>query len=247
MTANHPAGRWVRALSTIAQQEAPDNGADNVAKSLSRICRAAAHELGGSGAGVTVLSEQGGRGFAAASDETAYMLEELQFTLGEGPCIDAYETRRPVLVPDLTADTALRRWPVYAPAVREHDIRAVFALPLQVGALHLGALDLFRHQTGPLTKDAFDQALTFAEIALTVVLDGQGTTTGRTLPVGFDQSPGFRAEVAQAQGMIMVQLGVTIEEALIRLRAHAYAEGRPLHHVAQDVVDRKLRFDQTQE
>lgn len=243
---SRPADQWVRAFAAIAAQPETDDRTDDVAKRLSRICRAATLELEGSGVGVTVLTGEGARGFAAASDDTTYMLEELQFTLGEGPCIDAYKTRRPVLITDLADDRATSRWPFYARAVTEHRVRAVFALPLQVGAARVGALDLFRDRAGPLGREKLDQALTFAEIALTTVLDAQGTATEHSLPHGFHEPPGYRAEVAQAQGMIMVQLGVSIGEALIRLRAYAYSEGRPLHHVAQDVVDRKLRFGQTQ-
>jgi hypothetical protein len=105
---------------------------------------------------------------------------------------------------------------------------------------------VFREQSGQMTEEELAQALTFAEIAVITVLDGQNNAPPGAMPEGFAQAPGFRAEISQAQGMIMVQLGVTLAEALVRLRAYAYAEARPIADVARDVVARSLRFDETQ-
>jgi hypothetical protein len=237
--------RWVRALGLIAEQPWPDDGTPGITQTLSRICRAAGYALSASGVGISVLTQDGTPNYVVASDERAYLLAELQLTLGEGPGADAFDTRRPVLVTDLTAAEAVSRWPGYVAAMAEAGVRAAFALPLQVGAARLGVMVLFREQSGPISSDTLDQALTFAEIVMMTVLDGQENAGRGALALGFDETPGYRAEVAQAQGMIMVQLGVSIGEALIRLRAHAYAEARPLHQVARDVVDRKLRFDGT--
>ncbi|WP_326556878.1 GAF and ANTAR domain-containing protein [Micromonospora sp. NBC_01796] len=237
------ADRWVRALGLIAEQSWPDDGSPGVRQSLSRICRAAVHALSASGVGISVLTRDGSQGYVVASDEATYLLAELQFTLGEGPGVDAFDTRRPVLVTDLADDGAVGRWPIWAAAMTERRIRAAYAFPLQVGAARLGVMVLFCERAGSMSGDTLDQALTFAEIVMMTVLDGEGDSAKGAQALGFDDGSGYRAEVAQAQGMIMVQLGVSIGDALIRLRAHAYAQARPLHQVARDVVDRKLRFD----
>lgn len=190
------------------------------------------------------MTDNGGQSFAAASDTSSQQVEELQFTLGEGPCVDAFTSRRPVLVAEL-GNGVNSRWPIYASAVHERGVRAVFAFPLQVGAARIGVLDVFRDHPGAMTDEEVAQALVFAEIALATVLDGQGAAPPGNVPEGFDEAPVFRAEISQAQGMIMIQLGVTITEALVRLRAYAYAEGRPLADVARDVVARTLTLDET--
>jgi hypothetical protein len=217
---------------------------DSVADLLRRVCGAAMVALPASGAGVSAMTGDGSLGFAAASDVPSQQLEDLQFTLAEGPCIDAYTTRRPVLMPDLT-DAANRRWPMYAPAVRERGVRAVFAFPLQIGAGRLGVLDIFREHSGQLTEDELAQALTFAEIAVMMMLDGQEQASSGGVPAGFDNPQGY-LEISQAQGMIMVQLGVTITEALVRLRAYAHTEGRTVVDVARDVVARRVHFGRTE-
>ncbi|GAA0805012.1 GAF and ANTAR domain-containing protein [Spirilliplanes yamanashiensis] len=202
---------------------------------LRRVCRAAAQALAASGAGASVMTANGTRGISAASDPASERVEDLQFVLGEGPCIDAFTDTRPVLIPDL-ADPAAQRWPVYTPAARDSGVCAVFAFPLQVGAARLGVLDVYRDRPGSLTGEELGCALTFADVTVHALLDRErdGDLLGDVR---------HRAELFQAQGMVMVQLGVPIEEAMIRLRAHAYAEERPIGDVARDVVAGRLRLD----
>jgi GAF domain-containing protein len=213
---------------------------DGVIGQLQRICRDAARALSASGVGVSVMAANGIHSVATASDPATERIEELQFTVGEGPCVDAVATSRPVLVPDLS-DGAMGRWPIYAPAVHDAGIRAVFAFPMQIGAARLGVLDVFRTLPGPLSREELGHALTFADRAVTALLDGQEHAT--TAPDGLDEVIEHHAAVFQAQGMVMVQLGIPIAEALVRIRAYAYAENRPLNDVAADIVARRLRFD----
>jgi hypothetical protein len=231
-----------RIKALIAHQPAGPDAGTGTAGFLQRLCAAATRTLGVSGVGVTLMAEDGVRGLATASDPATERLEEVQFVLGEGPCIDAFEARRPVLMPDLT-DRALSRWPVYTPTIHDSGVRAVFAFPLQVGASRLGVLDLFRTTPGPLTAAQLAQALVFADVAVGTLLDGQERAGPGAAADGLDEAMDSRAELFQAQGMVMVQLGVPLAEALARLRAYAYAESLPLAEVARDVVARQLRFD----
>lgn len=230
-------------MAFIAQQ--PPSRRTGTAGLLQQLCAAAVRGLAVSGAGVSVMGEDGVRGLSTGSDPAAERLEELQFTLGEGPCIDAFEVRRPILVPDLST-AALDRWPVYTSAAYEGGVRAVFAFPLQVGASRLGVLDLFRNRPGPLTGEQVAQALVFADVAVGTLLDGQDRAGSDVAADGPVEAMDSRAELFQAQGMVMVQLGISLAEAMARLRAYAYAENRSLADVARDVVARRLRFDPDQ-
>ncbi|GAA4244922.1 GAF domain-containing protein [Dactylosporangium darangshiense] len=214
---------------------------DGLAGLLHQVCADTAQALSACGVGMSVMTADGVHGFAAASDPATARIEELQFTFGEGPCVDAFAYSRPVLMPNLDA-AAANRWPVYTPAVTDAGVRAVFAFPLQVGAARLGVLDVFRDRPGSLSRAELGQALASAERAVTALLDGQERTIDGTdgLDGAFDRS----AALFQAQGMVMVQLGVSLAEALVRIRAHAYATGRPLHNVTADIVSRRLRLDQ---
>jgi len=208
---------------------------------LGRVCRIAARELEASGVGVTVMAEGGVRGLSAASDAVSEGWEDLQFTLGEGPCMDAFGARSPVLIADLSG-RALTRWPVYAAAVHEGGIRAVFAFPLQVGAARLGVMDVFQRRPGPLTEKQLRTALLLADVTVETLLDRQ-EDSGRSGSVdGLVLDVGNRAQLFQAQGMVMVQLAVPLAEAMMLMRAYAFAENRRLDDVARDIVNRRLRL-----
>ena len=188
------------------------------------------------------MAEDGVRGVAAVSEPACEPLEELQFTLGEGPCLDAFASRRPVLVPDLSY-RAMKRWPGYAPALHGLGVRAVFTFPLQIGAARIGALDVFRAEPGFLTYGEFRDALAFADVAVTTLLDGQAQAPPGAAADGLDEVMEQRAELFQAQGMVAVQLGISLADAMARLRAYAYAEDKALGEVARDVLARRLSFD----
>ena len=206
---------------------------------MQRLCRAAASALPATGVGVSVMTSAQNPATLAASDAHSAAIEDLQFTLGEGPCIDAYSTGRPVFAPDLTVAGRVR-WPGYAPAAQEHGVRAAFAFPLQIGAARLGALDVYRDQPGGLSTPAIAEALTFADAAMTGLLNAQQRSNEDIGAPALDDALGNRFELYQAQGMVAIQLGVGLHEAMIRIRAHAFAQNRPLGDVADDIIARTI-------
>ena len=172
------------------------------------------------------------------------MYDELQFTLGEGPCLDSVAQRAPVLVVDL-ADPDETRWPIYGPAMLDLQVRAVFAMPLLLAGEYVGALDLFRAKPGRLDDEQFAGAIVAAELAGVPLLDVlgadlQAAVNDRDSTAWAELHAFSRAEVSQATGMLVAQLGVEPAEALVRLRAHAYATGRSATDVARDILDRRL-------
>lgn len=225
--------RHARATALVAAE--PDGELEGALGSLQRLCRALVQDLSVTGATVNLMSGTGSEGVAAGSDERSERIDELQFTFGEGPCHDAFASRRPVLTADLQA-AATRRWPGYGPAAREWGVGAVFAFPLNVGAAGLGVLDVYADQPRFLTDEQLAMALTFAEIATGVILDGQAITTDGQLTPGLHLVLDYRSEIYQAQGMVMVQLGVSLAEALARLRAHAFASDLDLADLARDIL-----------
>jgi hypothetical protein len=227
-------GAVTRALLAIAQ----DLRDDRVL--AEQICLACVAGLDVDGAAISVLTASTMRETLWASDATAELLEDLQFSLGEGACIEAAVTARPVFVPDLSDTAETGRWPIYAAAVVEQaGIGAVFALPLQWGAITVGVLDLYRRAPGSLSQEQSRDALSAADAA-TLMLLGLRTDPGEDL--AWDRSWSNRAEIHQATGMVVAQLEISATDAFARLRAYAFAEQRPLGDVARDVVARRLHF-----
>ena len=234
-----PSGRRAQALVAAARTDA---GLTGVAADLQRVCRAAVTGLPVDGAVIHVVPGPEAAGVAAASDARWRQVGETAFTLGEAPCLDAARTLRPVLVADLARD--LRRWPAYAGALAGHRVAAVFSLPLQVGAFTFGVLDLYAATPGGLAPPDLALALALARVAVASVMAGaesDGQSVGASpdlvseLASGLDAALG-RAEVYQAQGMVMVLLDVSLGEAMVLIRARAFTLDRPLADLARDVV-----------
>jgi hypothetical protein len=206
---------------------------------LERLCVGSVDHLAATGAGVSVVTGTGTREIIFATDRVSAMIEELQVSLGEGPCIDAWSSRLPVIEEDLSR-TSPERWPMFVPAARAAGAAAVFAMPLQVGLSRVGALDLYRDAPGGLSAADLTDAVRIGDAVTQVLLRLEPYDRGVTAP---EMGPTLSAEIYQAAGMVTVQLEVDIAEALARLRAHAYAEERPLLEVARDVVARRLRLE----
>ncbi|MDR3662209.1 MAG: GAF and ANTAR domain-containing protein [Mycobacterium sp.] len=175
-----------------------------------------------------------------ASDALAERVEWDQITLGEGPGWDAVTGSGPVAA-DLTVDS--RRWPVFAAAATRDGVGAMCALPLQVGAIRVGVLDLYCDAAVPLVAGDFADAVAIADLVSAILLTvGRTGRLAESLGPWWDQPLSTRA-VHQATGMIMVQLGAGARDAYVRLQAFAYANDRLINEVAGDVVRRRLRFD----
>lgn len=243
-------GTVTRALLGLVHDESLGrDGADE--RTLGqRICQACVDGLDVDGAAISLLTTSSSRETLWATDPTAELLEDLQFALNEGACMEAARTGRPVLVPDLHHSTHAARWPIFASAVAEQTrIGALFALPLQWGAVNLGVLDLYRIAPGEFGDAQWRDAVAAADTAALMLL-GQRTSPrapDALLHSGdaggwLEDGLGHRAEVHQATGMVLVQLGISATDALARLRAHAFAHQRLLIDVARDVVDRRLVF-----
>jgi hypothetical protein len=207
-----------------------------------RLCQVCAEVAAVSGAGIMLMSDDGPRGSLCSTNPISARIEELQYTLGEGPCLDAYHQHRPVLEPDL-ADPATPRWFGFAGPAVEAGVRAVFGFPLQVGSVRLGALNLYCDRPGPLSDEQHADALVMADVAAQAVLVMQAGAPPGALAAKLEAGADFQYVVHQASGMVSAQLDASVGQALIRLRAYAFGHDRRLVHVAEDVVSRRLRFD----
>jgi hypothetical protein len=207
-----------------------------------RLCHVCAEVTAMSGAGIMLMAADVAQGSLCTSNAMSDLIEQLQYALGEGPCVDAYNQDWPVLEPDLVHPET-PRWLAFAPAAVAGGVRAVFGFPLQVGSVRLGALNLCSDRAGPLSDDQHADALVMADIAAQAVLVMQGSEPSGELASELGAGADFHYVVHQAAGMVAAQLEVSVREALVRLRAYAFGNECSLTDVAKQVVDRRLRFD----
>jgi hypothetical protein len=207
------------------------------------LCEPFLRVLGLQGAAVSTLGDPFGGETVCASDDRAARLDEIQIDLGEGPCWDALRLHAPVLEPDLVHSTN-SAWPLAMDALRETGLGAVFAFPLTIAGIDVGAIDLYAHAPTVLSDEQVRDTTMLSMILARQVFhravlaaEAQSEDAGR--------GSWSRREVHQATGMILAQMRITPEDALLVLRGHAFATGRTVLEVAGDVVDRVLDFSTT--
>ena len=207
----------------------------------SALCRECADSLEVTGAGIMLMTSGGPRGVLCSSNAASGAVEELQFTLGEGPCVDACQSGAPVLEPDLEAP-GFSRWPAFTPPAVTAGVRAIFGFPLQVGSIQLGALDVYNDRPGDLRAEQIAEAMKLAAVVTRKVLELQADAVPGALAPELATADTLRAQVHQASGMLSARFDISVEDALLRLRAHAFAVQRPINDVARDVVARRLNI-----
>ncbi len=227
--------RMALILSRLAPHDADGTG-------TLRLCELAAETTGVSGASIILLSDELAHGSLCTTDGVAAYLDDLQFTLGQGPAIDAHAGGRPVLEPELAAP-AVARWPALATSALRAGVRALFAFPVRIGAVKLGALTLHRDSPGALNDLQHADALAIAVVATRAILAMQADAPPGSVSVELEEGANFHFVVHQAAGMVSIQLGIGVTEALVRLRGHAFLLDRTIDDVSRDVVDRRIRLE----
>lgn len=213
-----------------------------------RLCAACVDVLEVDGASISVVGGGTVQGTFGSSGPLSREIDALQFTHGQGPCLEAVAQRRPILAPYLDSPGEVR-WPALTQAMLEHGVRAIFALPVAVASTTVGALDLYRRSSGHLDDAAMTGGMWAAGLAalplldlMTADTDWQRAADGRG---SWEQLASLeRVEVYQATGMIVAALQVSPADALVRLRAHAISSGLTASDVAFEILARRLVLDE---
>jgi GAF domain-containing protein len=196
------------------------------------------------GVSISVLGGVAGPATVCSSDRQATRLDELQFDLGEGPCWQALASRRPVLTEDIRAPAPSDAWPTLVSALSDERVTSIFAFPLSVGSLGIGAVDLYTVEPSRLAEIDVADATTLASYAawqvLRRVLDDQESPEDSRM----EAPESSRREFHQATGMVLAQMGIAAVDAALLIRAHAYSTGRTVIEVSRDIVDRSLLFSE---
>lgn len=204
------------------------------------LCPSFLNALPVSHAAISTLGAPFGSETICASDGQAARLDELQIDFGTGPCWDALRTRTPFVDADLQEPTE-SGWPLLRGALRDAGVRSLYAFPMAIGELNIGAVDLYATTPAALNPMLIARASALADLAATHVL----RQVLHRLPAvddNTDSATYSRREVHQATGMIIAQLGLKAEDAQDILHAHAFTLGRSVRDVAADIVARRITF-----
>lgn len=204
------------------------------------LCRPFLGLLPVTGVAISTLGAPFGTETVCASDTQAARIDELQFDLGEGPCWEALTSRRPVFAPDLRS-AAPSSWPIFLEAIGDAPVGALYAFPLVLGSLDIGAVDLYARRPGTLSPAQIADAVALAGIVALQVL--RRSLSAQTLKQDAEADSGYsRRVVHQATGMILAQLGLSAADALLVINGYAFSHGRSVREVAADIVARRVDF-----
>ncbi|MEZ3161753.1 GAF and ANTAR domain-containing protein [Microbacterium sp. BWT-B31] len=190
------------------------------------------------GAVVSTLGSPMGSQTVCASTTLGARIDEIQIDLGEGPSWEALRTRRPVAASDLQAGGGAL-WPGAWDAFRELELGALHAFPLFAGSVDIGSISLYSPVARELSSDEIDGVTGLAAIVSGVLLRRALDRADEVDEQPAD-GPYSRREVHQATGMVAARNGIGVDDALLLLRGHAYAAGRPVREVAADVIARRI-------
>lgn len=213
---------------------------------LGLLCRTAQQRTGVDGVALAVVTpSMSVHDLVYATDLVAQQFDEVQFTVGEGPCRDVAARPVPLHAADLRGQHSCTLWPVFAREAYALGVRAAFIFPVLVSGGLLGVLQLVRHTCGPLSAlqcaaaaDIAHHSAALIELHLPRYLAEADIDDS-----DYAEPPTFsREHIHIAAGMSGADLGVPVSEALHRLRAYAFAHSRPISTVAADIITRQLRL-----
>ncbi|TFC79127.1 ANTAR domain-containing protein [Cryobacterium sp. TMS1-20-1] len=196
--------------------------------------------LDASAAGLLLADPSGELQVVASTSEESYLVEVLQQQAGAGPCVDCYLTGKVVTMGDIAAsgDT----YPVFKAAALSQGFRSVHAIPMRVRNRAIGALNLFRTETGDVTPEdaAIGQAM--ADVATISILQERTVREDAVVNEQLQRALNSRIVIEQAKGVIAQLSTVDMDEAFKRLRADARARNHTMRESAENVINRRIRL-----
>jgi len=225
--------RWDRIASTFSRSDRTQPLGD-------RLCELVCNVLGTTMASIGMLTSNHYMPIAATNDRARRLIDQ-QFALGDGPAFEAARNKAPIFAPDLTSASAGARWPAFVPVALDLGAKAEFAFPLSVGAAVVGVLTTYQTTAATLEPDIVADAMVVATFATDVLVSLQAGSQELNELFSSDFTNG--SEIHQAAGMVSEQLGISIVDALVRLRSHAYATNTPLSVVARNVIEGHFTLD----
>jgi hypothetical protein len=214
----------------------------DMAATASGVCGVCVDALPVDGGAFTVMTSDAGRDVLCASDRLIAEIQQVQFSVGEGPALDAFRTARPVLLPDVAAVESTR-WPMFTRAVAGLEIGAMFTFPIGLGAITLGVFELYRRRAGRLAPDDLSVVLAVTDLAGSALLALRARQLDGAEDGAWLDGAGSDRRVHQATGMLITQLGVGAEQAFARLRGYAFSNDLLIAAVAEQIVSGDLQLE----
>jgi GAF domain-containing protein len=189
---------------------------------------------GAEAVGLMLADEHQELQFMAASNAQGRLLEQFQLASAEGPCLDCFTTRRPVVNADLPE--ASDRWPLFGPAASDAGFRSVHAFPMRYHEETIGALNLFSRTSGDFSEDEVKIVQALTDVATIALIQERSIARADELTVQLHGALNSRILLEQAKGALAQRAGISPDEAFVMMRTTARSNRRKLIDVAQEIV-----------
>lgn len=189
-------------------------------------------------AGLMLVSAEGDLRIVASSSEEMHLVEVFELQSQEGPCLDCFRTGEPSLHEDLTEESS--RWPKFGPVALAAGFRSVQALPMRLRGKTVGALNLFRTESGALDETDIATAQALADVATIAILQHRAAIQAHLVVDQLNHALHSRVVIEQAKGILAQRAGLNMEAAFLWLRKYARNHNELLVDVAEKIIDGKL-------
>ena len=227
--------RYLEILELLLSEESSVGG-------KSKLCVVAAQITHMDGAGVAIITQGNDVLEFCSSNLRASRLLDLEVLLGQGPCLASWAAERAIFQPDLCQEVDSNLG-AYAPMALSEKVRSIFAFPVQIGAVALGALFLFSQRPGELSDQQISDGYLCASMAARAVLALQSGASDSLLSSELEQFATFDFIIQQAAGKVAVQGSMSVHEALVLIRAHGFSLGIRSSQLARSIVDGNVEFN----
>lgn len=175
-------------------------GHQGLQEALQQVVGAAVDVFAVTGSGLMLADEQDVLRYAVATDGPGRHLEQLQTDTGQGPCVDAFVYQTLVETDDAVAD---ERWPADRSVLRELEIRAVLGIPVRVGGVVVGSLDLYRDRPGAWTQAEITGSARYGEVVEAAMQTALAAQQAGELAAQLDYALQHRVLIERAVGYLM--------------------------------------------
>lgn len=212
-----------------------------------RICEVAVEVFDADFASIA-LSINGNYSPFAASSDVAILLDETQYSLGQGPTFDSVNARLPIVIDKTNSRESSHRWPVFIPVLTSHGMRSMYVFPLRIGNAYIGSLSVYKSDADEMSPEQLSDGLILASLAGTELVEKTAGVADRddalTEPGLYD-----RSSLQIAAGMVAEALNCSIISALVQIRARAFSDDVPVSRLAQQIIAREvvLEIDNTKD
>jgi GAF domain-containing protein len=205
---------------------------------LSTLAERSVELLHADAAGVIVDNMRGTLHVVASTSDRAELLELFELQNDEGPCLDCFNTARPVV--NVSLSDAQTRWPSFSAAAARAGFRSTHALPLRLRDSVVGAMNLFCSDTTPLSAEDITLGQALADIATIGLLQERAVRESGMLAEQLQTALNSRIMIEQAKGALMASAEVPADQAFELMRGYSRKNHVPVRTVAQRVIEREL-------